>query len=109
MAISRSDREVLRTLASEIAEIAALPVQQETITLWKALNGLKPVRPMVLVDEIPWHEMNVDDELIHQCEHPWARDQEDQLRKTIYQWKHLPADMVVSDYLVCPLAIHSMP
>ncbi|MCK5001043.1 MAG: hypothetical protein KAS23_15980, partial [Anaerohalosphaera sp.] len=54
-----------------------------------------------------WNEMNVDDELTLQCAHPWARDQEAQLRKTIYQWKHLPGDMVVSDFLVCPLAIHS--
>jgi hypothetical protein len=62
---------------------------------------------MVWINEICWNEMNVDDELTLQCEHPWARDQEDGLRKTIYQWKHLPGDMVVNDYLACPLEIHS--
>ena len=39
--------------------------------------------------------------------HPWARDQERDLRRTLYQWRHLPADMVVSPYLACPLAVHS--
>jgi hypothetical protein len=62
---------------------------------------------MVWINEICWNEMNVDDELTLQCEHPWARNQEDGLRKTIYQWNHLPGDMVVNDYLVCPLAIGS--
>ena len=105
--LTNKDTEVLRRLASEIAEIAALPIHQEKARLWTQLNDLQSERPMVWINEICWNEMNVDDELTLQCEHPWARDQEDQLRKTIYQWKHLPADMVVNDYLVCPLAIHS--
>jgi hypothetical protein len=41
------------------------------------------------------------------CVHPWARDQERDLRRTLYQWRHLPGDMIVSDFLACPLAIHS--
>jgi len=44
MAISAQDREVLRSLASKVAEVATDSRQQETISLWKALNGLKPVR-----------------------------------------------------------------
>ncbi len=101
------DTEILRRLAGEIAEIASLPVHKEKARLWTKLNDLKSERPMVWINEICWHEMNFNDELTLQCEHPWARDQEDQLRKTIYQWKHLPGDMVVDDFLVCPLAIHS--
>ena len=50
MSVSRKDRNALRELARQAAEIAALPVQQETISLWKALNGLKSVRPMVMID-----------------------------------------------------------
>ena len=62
---------------------------------------------MVWINEIPWHEMDVDGELTLQTEHPWARDQERELRRTIYQWRHMPGDMIVSDFLACPLAIHS--
>ena len=45
MIATKQEREILRGLAGQVAEIAALPVQQETIALWKALNGLKPVGP----------------------------------------------------------------
>jgi hypothetical protein len=56
MSTSIRDRNILRELGRQVAEIAALPVQQETIALWKALNSLKPVRGMVMIDQISWHE-----------------------------------------------------
>ncbi len=101
------DKDVLRKLAGEVAKIAALPVHKKNADLWAKLNGLKSERPMVWINEICWNEMNVDDELTLTTEHSWARDQEQELRRTIYQWKHLPADMIVNDFLTCPLAIHS--
>ena len=101
------DQDVLRTLASELAEIAALPGHRERAGLWQKLNDLQSVRPMVWINEICWHEMNVNDELTLVTEHPWAQDQERDLRRTLYQWRHLPGDMIVDDYLTCPLAAHS--
>jgi hypothetical protein len=62
---------------------------------------------MVWINEIPWHEMDVDGELTLQCADPWLHDVETGLRRLLYQWRHLPADMVVSDYLPCPVVIHS--
>ena len=47
----------------KLAEIAALPVHQEKARLWQKLNDLESERPMVWINEIPWHEMNVDGEL----------------------------------------------
>lgn len=105
--LSPRDTDILRALAGQVAEIAALPVHEEKAELWQRLNDLDSVRPMVWINELPWNEMNVDDELTLQTENPWARDQERDLRRTLYQWRHLPGDMVVSDYLACPLAIHS--
>lgn len=105
--LSKQDKETLRELGGEIARIAALPVHKEKAQLWRKLNDLDSVRPMVWINEIPWNEMNVNDELTLRCEHPWARQLEDNLRKTVYQWKHMPGDMVVNDYIECPLAIHS--
>jgi hypothetical protein len=105
--LSRSDTDILRRLASRLAEIAALDIHRQKARLWTNLNDLKSERPMVWINEICWNEMNVDEELTLRAEHPWARDQEDQLRKIIYQWNHLPCDMVVSDFLTCPFAIHS--
>jgi len=105
--LSQKDTEILRRLAGEVAGIASKDIHKEKARLWTKLNDLKSERPMVWINEICWNEMNVNDELTLEAEQPWARDREDLLRKTIYQWKHLPADMVVSDFIACPLAIHS--
>jgi hypothetical protein len=93
------DRTMLRELAAQVAEIAALPVQQETKALWQALNGLKPVRPMVSLDQVCWHEMNVDDELTLRCEDGFCRGLEWGLRETLYRWRHMRADMVVEPWV----------
>ena len=96
---SRNDKEVLRALGAEYADIAALPVQEEKRGLWRALNARKPERPMVMIDQIPWQEMNVDDELTLRCEDEFCRALEEQMRRVIYQWKHFPVDMVVEPYI----------
>jgi len=107
MGISTADRNVLRELAKEVAEIASLPVHKEKAELWRRLNQLEPVRPLVWINEIPWHEMNVDDELTCRAADRWARGQEAHLRMLLYQWRHMPGDMIVSDYFTSPLAIRS--
>jgi len=106
MSISEKDRDLLRGLGKQVAEIAALPVQQETISLWKALNGLKPVRPMVTIDQVCWHEMDVDGELALRTEDEFCRGIETTLRRTIYSWKHMPVDMVVEPVVEIPKVIH---
>jgi len=105
--LSDTDKTILRKLAAELAGIAALPVHKEKAELWRRLNDRQSVRPMVWINEIPWHEMDVNGELTLLCVHPWARDQERDLRRTLYQWRHLPGDMIVNEFLACPLAIHS--
>ena len=93
--ISSKDRDIIRRLAAEIAQIAALPVQEEKKRLWRKLNGLNPERPMVTIDQVCWNEMNFNDELTLACENKECRDWERQLRMTLYQWRHFPVDMVV--------------
>jgi hypothetical protein len=95
MPSKKDDRTVLRELARQVAQIAALPEQQTTVARWKALNGLKPVRAMVMIDQIPWHEMDVDGELALGTEDEFCRRLETRLRRTLYLWKHMRADMVV--------------
>ncbi len=101
------DKQIIRALASRVAEIAALPIQAEKRTLWKRLNALSPVRPLVLIDEIPWHEMDVDGSLTLQCEDGFLRQIENGLRRTLYRWQHFPVDMVVEPYIEVPRAITS--
>ncbi|MEI6142374.1 MAG: hypothetical protein WCP85_24075 [Mariniphaga sp.] len=101
--LTSDEKSVLQRLGNKIAEIGNLPVHQEKALLWQKMNDLKQERPMVWINEIPWHEMNVNDELTLQTSHPWARELETNLRRTIYQWEHMPCDMIVNDYLDCPI------
>lgn len=49
---SERDLATVRELASRVAEIAALPVQEEKKAMWRKLNALEPVRPMVMLDQL---------------------------------------------------------
>ena len=105
--LKKYEKDVLRQLGEKISEISSDPVNKTRAGLWRNLNDLKSDRPMVWINEIPWHEMNYNDELTLKTEHPWARDLETKLRREIYQWNHMPGDMIVNDYIECPLVIHS--
>ena len=107
MNLSTHDTDILRRLGEDQAGIAALPIQKEKAELWRRLNDLEPVRPLVWINEVPWHEMNANGELTLQTRDPWAQKIETELRRLIYQWNHFPADMVVSDFISCPLEIQS--
>ena len=105
--VSRHDADIVRDLAARVAEIAALPVQEEKRRLWRRLNALDPVRPMVMIDQVCWHEMNIDDELTLRCDDPDCRGHEHYLRQTLYQWRHFPVDMVVEPFVRVPKAIRN--
>ncbi|MBP1667229.1 MAG: hypothetical protein H6Q23_2089 [Bacteroidetes bacterium] len=105
--LTEIEKSVLRKLGEDISKISALPIHREKAQLWTSLNDLKSIRPMVWINEIPWHEMNVSNELTLKTINPWAREFEQKLRREIYQWNHMPGDMIVNNYLECPLAIHS--
>lgn len=105
--LEQTETDILRRLAEEWASISALPVHKGKAILWQKLNDLQSERPMVWITEIPWHEMNYNDELTLLCKNSWARSQEDYMRKTLYQWKHMPGDMIINPWLNCPLSIHS--
>lgn len=93
-----NDRAVLRGLAARVAEIAALPAQEEKRGLWRALNGLKPARPMVMIDQICWNELEADPALTLLCDDAECRAYERTFRRTLYQWERFPVDMVVEPF-----------
>lgn len=102
---SKEDFTLLRELAAQVAEIAALPVQEEKRALWRRLNAREAVRPMVMADQVCWNEMDVDGALTLRCADPECRAYEDELRRTLYQWEHFPVDMVVEPFIRVPKAI----
>lgn len=102
---NENDRTILRSLAHNVAAIASLDIHKETIAGWKRLNMLQPGKPMIHIYQQPWHELDVDGELTLLCQDEICRAIEQHLRRTIYQWRHLPGDMVILPYFVNPYVI----
>ena len=89
----------LRELACQYREAAAADRNAERLKLHKASNDLHMIRPVVLIDELPWHEMDMDGELTCVSTDPVLRDAEWYLRTSLYKFRHMPADMVLRPYL----------
>lgn len=92
------DRQVLRELAGRYAGAAAEEVNQKRKELHYGVNDLKQIRPVVLIDEIPWNEFSGLDEMKLQCVDEELREAERYLRQKLYQWEHFPCDMILRDY-----------
>ncbi len=90
-----TDRQILQPLAARVAEIAADPSQTERRARFCLLNDLQQVRPVVLIDELPWNQLDFDGSLTLHCQDPVLRDVECRLRRTVFQWEHFQGDMVV--------------
>lgn len=105
--LNNNDIEVLRTLAKEYSELASLPIQKEKKELWQSLNRCQMQRPMIVIDQIPWHEMDVDGSLVNKVEDPYWRMVETDLRQMIYKAKHMPVDMVLMPYIKLPRLINN--
>ena len=89
--INQKDRQILRACALHVREIAALPIQQERIGMWKKHNALRGDRPMLLVfPEGAWGELLPQEML--QCEGEEAKGIERNLRSRIYYHEHLNDD-----------------
>jgi len=104
--ISVQDMQVLRQLAQQYAEIAALPVHKEKTKLWTDNNEYRSARPMVLIDQICWWEIDSDSWFQLQVQDPYWRNVELELRRKLYSWKNFPVDMVFTPYICLPKPIH---
>lgn len=96
--ISATDRSILRRLASKVAELAALPIQDERRQLWYKHNSLEKSRPLIFCDpENGWNEIITQSCI--ECEDPLAHAWEFGLRVTIFRGETLKDDVVISPYL----------
>lgn len=92
------DLFILRELANQYAQIACQTIGENVWDLHASLNDLCPKRPVVLIDELPWHELNADGFLTLKCQDPDYQQAEDFMRKTIFRHKYFPGDMMVKPY-----------
>ncbi len=102
-----NDEKVLRELAVQYREIAQSDKNKENKKLHIAVNDLHMIRPVILMDEIPWHELNGEGELTLLCEDPFLREIEMQMRQVLYRQKHFPLDMVVPEKIRVNKIIHT--
>ncbi|MCX7848450.1 MAG: hypothetical protein N2595_10545 [bacterium] len=93
MQLSNKDKQTLRSLAYRYSYIAHLDVQKERLERYYRTNALKPVRPVVLIDEVPWGEIQ-DPALVNVCDQSLAW-LETHLRRVLYQWDHFQVDLLV--------------
>jgi hypothetical protein len=95
--IPQEEKTVLRELAKQVRYLAADDSNQKRIQRSRDMHSLKPGRPLVWIDEIPWHEMNIGDALTLRTQSKEARGMEWHFRSILYRWKYIQADMVVED------------
>jgi hypothetical protein len=105
--LRKEEIRILRELACAYAQAAAQPAQQEKKRLWLKLNHLHMERPMLTIHQLPWNELDVDGSLVCRVEDPYWRGVEENLRQTLYQLRHLPADMALPPYICLPRPIHN--
>ena len=77
------------------------------LVLHRAVNDNRMIRPVVLIDELPWNEMNVDGSLTPVCEDAALRDAEVFFRRALYRHRHFPADMIVQPHVTVRKIIRS--
>ena len=79
------DEKILRKLAWDYLKFANSERNMENVKLHRAVNDLKQIRPVVLIDELPWSEMNFDNQLTLQCADSFLREIEWFLRSNIFK------------------------
>ena len=107
--MNQTDRQIVRELAKRYMEFAHSEEQMRSNQRMKDSNDLKIVRPPVLIDEIPWHELTAHTELVCLCEDPLARKTEWFFRRALFQKKYLKTDMLMPDYWKVRMAYEISP
>jgi hypothetical protein len=112
MHCDKNDRLILRRLAQEYIDAAVLPVNRQRAEMWRKLNRLEETRPLVWINEVPWHEMDVNDELTCLCTDVYLKEVETKLRRALYQWRHFQCDMVLDpvfyvSYVCSPKSVYA--
>ena len=105
--MTHNEKSVIRELAKKYMELATDDAQIKMNKRMLDTNDLKLVRPPVLMDEIPWYQMDIDGELTCVCETPAVREVESKLRTSIFRRKHFYADTLFEPFWRVTMAYDS--
>lgn len=99
--VTPREREMLRSLACRVRELAELEEQKEKRELWYRHNALEETRPVIFCDpENGWNEIIPPTSLM--CEGKLARHWEMYLRKEIFWGESMGDDKVIEPYFDVP-------
>ena len=90
--MTANDKFIVRELAKKYLSLVCTENRKKMTDRFRATNDLKLVRPPVILDEIPWYQMNMNNELTCVCEDANVRKIEFYFRKAIFYMTHFKAD-----------------
>ena len=88
----------LREYAKKYSEIAFSDNNLKRPEQYRKLNNLEMVRPPILVFEVPWGELENQDELKLDCETDAYRGIERGIKRNLYQFKYFEGDYAIHPY-----------
>lgn len=83
---------IIRELSKRYMEIALSDRHIKMRQRFRDSNDLKIVRPPLIIEEIPWQQMNIDGELDCVCENEELRNMEFELRTALFREKYFRCD-----------------
>ncbi|MCL2528510.1 MAG: hypothetical protein FWE42_08850 [Defluviitaleaceae bacterium] len=106
MTVSAADKQKLRELAKQQAEIAALPIMKEREALWYALNDGCTKHPLVAME---FHGIKEEVYPALTCQDPLLKGVERQLAYNIYNHKYFNDDRVIPAFVKLRVPNHFQP
>ena len=103
MPLNEADKSLLRDLAKRLGEIAARHAAEGRRARWERHNTLQSGRPLFLVDQLPWNEL--DDACVRghgQIQDAYWSRVENWMRRELWKAENLKTDMVVDPYVKLP-------
>jgi hypothetical protein len=101
LVIGKKDREILRWLAGQVAELAGRSIEDEKRDLWYRHNALGATRPLIFCDpENGWNEIITEAQI--ECRGQLAREWEMILRKEIFWGESMGDDRVIEPHFDIP-------
>ena len=92
------DIAIIRELAKQQMEFAMSDKHVRMRKRFQDTNDLKIVRPPLIIEELPWHEMNFDGMLDCRCEDEHLRGIEFWLRTSLLREKYFRCDNFITPY-----------
>ena len=93
---TNKELKIVRGLAAQYYNTAMSEANVEKARLYKSVNDMKMIRPVVLMDELPWFELNIDNCLDCVCEDPGLRGLEGHFRYWLARHKYFGCDLYLN-------------